>query len=105
MVGIPNPRLGEVVGAFLQLALHSSKPTDEELRDWTREVLGRHKVPAHIFWFGEEGVEDEVPQTGSGKVKKHLLREWGSRVVMEREERMRRGRGERVEREEERARL
>lgn len=101
VVGIPNPRLGEVVGAFLQLAPHSSKPTDEEIQNWTREVLGRHKVPAHIFWFGEEGIENEVPQTGSGKVKKHLLRDWGVRVVRERETRAKR----RVDREDDRPRM
>lgn len=93
-----------MVGAFLQLAPNSAKPTDDELRDWTRKVLGRHKAPTHIFWFGEEGIENEVPQTGSGKVKKHLLRDWGVRVVEERE---RRGKqtSRTVVRGEERARL
>jgi acyl-CoA synthetase (AMP-forming)/AMP-acid ligase II len=89
VVGIPNPRLGEVVGAFLQPSspiLSSAKPTDDELRDWTRKVLGRHKAPAHIFWLGEEGISNEIPQTGSGKIMKHVLREWGGRIVREREE-------------------
>lgn len=62
----------------------SEKVSDEQVREWTRLVLGRHKAPVHVFWFGEEGVDREVPQTGSGKVKKHVLREWGERVVRER---------------------
>ncbi|KFX91561.1 hypothetical protein V490_05835, partial [Pseudogymnoascus sp. VKM F-3557] len=50
------------------------RPSDDDLRTWVRAVLGRHKAPAHIFWFGnaEVGMQ-EVPQTGSGKVKKHVL--------------------------------
>lgn len=68
-------------------------------------MLGRHKAPAHIFWFGEEGVENEVPQTGSGKVKKHVLRDWAVRVVLEREKRGKSLRNVMLQREEERARL
>lgn len=76
-----------MVGAFLQQRTGSGKPNDDQIRDWTRAVLGRHKAPAHIFWFGEEGASREVPQTGSGKVKKHVLREWGERIVRERQSR------------------
>ena len=36
----------------------------------------------HVFWFGDEEVGmDEVPQTGSGKVKKHVLRKVGEEIV------------------------
>lgn len=35
-----------------------------------------------MFWFGDEDVGmDEVPQTGSGKVKKHVLRQVGVEIV------------------------
>jgi acyl-CoA synthetase (AMP-forming)/AMP-acid ligase II len=58
------------------------RPTDEELRIWVREVLGRHKAPVHVFWIGDEEVGlHEVPQTGSGKVKKHVLRDVAIRLV------------------------
>ncbi|KFY77756.1 hypothetical protein V499_02926 [Pseudogymnoascus sp. VKM F-103] len=91
VVGIPHPKYGEVVGAFLLPAPPSSpssssqeeaRPTDDDLRAWVREVLGRHKAPAHIFWFGDaETGMSEVPQTGSGKVKKHVLRDVAGRIV------------------------
>ncbi|KAG9233850.1 hypothetical protein BJ875DRAFT_463155 [Amylocarpus encephaloides] len=88
VVGVRDPKFGEVVGAFLlheRLDASSRKnPSDDELRGWSREVLGRHKAPAHIFWFGEEGVPTEVPQTGSGKVKKPDLRLLAEKVVAER---------------------
>lgn len=93
VVGIPHPKYGEVVGAFLLPAPSPDpsspsplssvvRPTADELRAWVREVLGRHKAPAHIFWFGDaETRMSEVPQTGSGKVKKHLLRDVAGRIV------------------------
>lgn len=61
------------------------KLDDEEIRKWTRVDLGRHKAPTHIFWMGEEGLGWEIPQTGSGKVKKHILREMGEKIVRDRQ--------------------
>ncbi|KAK0106200.1 hypothetical protein ONS96_003844 [Cadophora gregata f. sp. sojae] len=85
VVGIPHPKYGEIVVAFL-LPSHFShwldRPTDEELRGWVRQALGWHKAPVHVFWFGDEEVGmEEVPQTGSGKVKKHVLRKVGEEIV------------------------
>jgi long-chain acyl-CoA synthetase len=81
-------KYGEVVGAFLLPSPQVSdigaleRPTDEDIRAWVGEFLGRHKIPAHIFWFGDDGVGlDEVPQTGSGKVKKHILRAVAQRLA------------------------
>ncbi|KAH8817446.1 hypothetical protein F5884DRAFT_668161 [Xylogone sp. PMI_703] len=88
VVGIRNARYGEVVGAFLQHATAASlKPSDEEIRTWTRQTLGRHKAPQHIFWLGEEGAPIDIPQTGSGKVKKFELRALGEIIVNERDNR------------------
>ncbi|CAG8975234.1 hypothetical protein HYALB_00011934 [Hymenoscyphus albidus] len=88
VVGIPDQKYGEVVAAFLQYtdAPSPSKetPSDEEIRGWTRQVLGRHKAPVYVFWFGKEGAPVEVPQTGSGKVKKPDLRFLGVKIVRER---------------------
>jgi acyl-coenzyme A synthetase/AMP-(fatty) acid ligase len=86
VIGVKHPKYGEVVGAFLLPSkspeTSSVRPTDDELRDWVRGALGRHKAPSHVFWFGDEAVQmNEMPQTGSGKVKKHLLRDAAQRVV------------------------
>jgi len=69
VIGISNPKYGQVVGAFLQRS-GQRRLGDDEVRAWVRERLGRHKAPLHVFWLGEEGVPGEVPLTGSGKVKK-----------------------------------
>ncbi|KAI9651351.1 hypothetical protein NHQ30_001392 [Ciborinia camelliae] len=87
VVGIPDPKYGEVVGAFLDTQEDSTtdrKISDEEVRDWTRKELGWHKAPHHVFWFGEEGLKMGTPKTGSGKVKKFELRNEGARIVKER---------------------
>ncbi|KAE9981897.1 putative NRPS-like protein biosynthetic cluster [Venturia inaequalis] len=75
VVGVKHARFGEVVGAFLQRKEGVERPSDEEIRKWTAQTLGRHKCPAHVFWFGEDGVLGEVPLTGSGKVQKFVLRD------------------------------
>ena len=31
--------------------------------------------------MGEEGVDAELPKTASGKVQKHILREWAKELV------------------------
>lgn len=85
MIGITDPKYGEVVGAFIKLAPGAGRPTDDELRAWTRETLGRHKAPQYVFVFGEEGASGTVPVTGSGKVRKVELREMAMAVLAERQ--------------------
>ena len=81
VVGVPDERYGEVVAAFVLLLGRGRRPREEELREWTRMTLGRHKAPVHFFYFGEEGVEKDVPVTGSGKVRKGELRDVAVRVL------------------------
>lgn len=82
VVGIHDEKYGEVVGAFVRLApAAKSRPRDEEIRAWAIEKLGRHKAPKHIFWVGAEEAVVNFPQTGSGKIQKHLLRDIGNRLV------------------------
>lgn len=83
VIGIPDAKYGEVVGAFIAVAAgyEDKKPSVEELRNWTRETLGRHKAPQYVFVFGEEGVDRTVPVTGSGKVRKVDLRKIAAGVL------------------------
>jgi len=85
VIGIPDAKYGEVVGAFIAVASGATRPTDDELRTWTRETLGRHKAPQHVFVFGEEGASSTVPVTGSGKVRKVELREMATAVLAQRQ--------------------
>lgn len=75
VIGVKHARYGEVVGAFLQCKEGAEKPSDEAVRKWTAQTLGRHKCPKHVFWIGVDGVIAQVPLTGSGKIQKFLLRE------------------------------
>ncbi|KAJ5758407.1 AMP-dependent synthetase/ligase [Penicillium odoratum] len=84
VVAIPDQKYGEVVGAFIQLSAGKTRPSDEDLRAWTRETLGRHKAPQYVFVFGEDGVPSTVPITGSGKVRKVELRQMAMEALSQR---------------------
>ncbi|KAF2276887.1 acetyl-CoA synthetase-like protein [Westerdykella ornata] len=83
VVGISHPKYVEVPVAFLQFAEGvpaDRKPGLEEVKAWVRKVLGRHKAPTHVFWLGED-CSAEVPLTGSGKIKKFVLRGWAEELL------------------------
>src|SRR5258707_9433349 len=75
VVGLPDPKWGEVVAAFIRPA-PGSKIEKEELHNYLREHLAPHKTPRH--WF----VLDTMPLTGSGKIQKFKLREQWSKGEM-----------------------
>lgn len=82
VIGVPNTHYGEVVGAFVVIENGQKCPSSEELRDWTREKLGRHKAPRHVFVFGlDSRLPRDIPQTGSGKVQKQILRNLAKDLV------------------------
>jgi fatty-acyl-CoA synthase len=69
VVGLPDERFGEIVGAFIRDADPHNPASDAELRDYCREHLSPQKTPKvwrHV---------DAFPLTGSGKVQKFVLRE------------------------------
>ncbi|KAF9774648.1 hypothetical protein IL306_007318 [Fusarium sp. DS 682] len=72
---------GEVVAAFLQSCSHEKRPSDIEIRDWVLKDLSPVKVPAFIFWLGHQGVDAELPKTGSGKYQKHIIRNYANQLV------------------------
>jgi fatty-acyl-CoA synthase len=75
VVGLPDPKWGEVVAAFIRPA-PGGKIEKEELHNYLREHLAPHKTPRH--WF----VLDAMPLTGSGKIQKFRLREQWSKGEM-----------------------
>ncbi|KAJ4295554.1 hypothetical protein N0V90_007567 [Kalmusia sp. IMI 367209] len=82
VVGVSHPKYVEVPVAFLQLEEGAEKPDLEEVKKWVRAVLGRHKAPTKVFWLGLD-CEADVPLTGSGKVKKFVLRDRAERLLKE----------------------
>ena len=68
VVGLPDDKYGEAVGAFVRPAAGAA--VDEaELFAYARERLAPHKTPKH--WI----TVDEFPLTGSGKIQKYVLRQ------------------------------
>lgn len=62
VVGAPDPRLGEVPFAVVQLRPYSVSPTEAELVALTRSRLSPQMTPVRIL------ILDELPRTGSMKV-------------------------------------
>ncbi|KAK4038053.1 hypothetical protein C8A01DRAFT_48284 [Parachaetomium inaequale] len=84
VVGLKDAHYGEVVGAFLEVdAGHGQqqRPGVEEVREWVRRELGKHKAPTHVFWLGVDGVPSTVPLTGSGKVRKFEMAQLGNKLL------------------------
>ncbi|MDA8148682.1 MAG: AMP-binding protein [Actinomycetota bacterium] len=70
VVGVPDPRMGEVGCAWVVPA-EDAKLDGEELVEYCRASLARFKVPAYVLFCSPA----ELPLTGSGKVQKFLLAE------------------------------
>jgi acyl-CoA synthetase (AMP-forming)/AMP-acid ligase II len=68
VVGVPHPKLGEDVQAFLLLRSGQSA-TPEEVRDFCEGKLADYKIPRRVC------IVDELPRGPLGKVLKSVLRE------------------------------
>ncbi len=74
VVGVPDPKYGEVVGAFIK-RFDGSTITESDVQEFTRARLARYKCPKYVFFV------DEYPLTASGKVQKYKLREMAAEAV------------------------
>jgi fatty-acyl-CoA synthase len=68
VAGVPSPKYGEQVGAFIILK-DGATLQEEEIRDYCRGQISRYKIPKYIFFM------DEYPMTASGKIQKYKLRD------------------------------
>ena len=66
--GLPDERLGEIVGAAVVLR-EGQQLTADELRDYLTQHLASFKIPVHI-WFHSE----QLPRIASGKIFKRQLK-------------------------------
>ncbi|AQQ08520.1 Long-chain-fatty-acid--CoA ligase [Sedimentisphaera cyanobacteriorum] len=73
VVGVPNEKYGEEVGAFVILE-EGSDAKPEDIRDFAKTKIARYKSPKHIF------IVDEFPMTASGKIQKYKLREMAAEL-------------------------
>ena len=76
VAAIPSKKYGEEVGAFIILK-DGAKLTPEEVQDFCRGKISRHKIPKYIFFV------KEFPMTGSGKIQKYKLKDVGLLMLEE----------------------
>jgi fatty-acyl-CoA synthase len=76
VAGVPSPKYGEEVGAFIKkrpgVELH-----EEDVIDFCRGKISRYKIPKYIFFV------DDFPMTASGKIQKYKLRELSLELLRE----------------------
>jgi fatty-acyl-CoA synthase len=68
VVGVPDPRMGEELCAWIHLAPGESC-NEEEIQNFCRGRIARYKIPRYVRFV--EG----FPLTASGKVQKFVIRE------------------------------
>jgi fatty-acyl-CoA synthase len=74
VVGIPDEKYGEIIGAFI-IKEEGSQLTSEDVRDYAVNKIARYKVPKHIFFV------QEFPLTASGKIMKFKLRDQAVEIL------------------------
>ena len=74
VVGIPDEKYGEVVGAFV-IPREGVSLSENELREYCKDRIAFYKTPKHFF------IVDEFPLTASGKIQKFKLREQAKKLV------------------------
>lgn len=76
VAGIPSPKYGEQVGAFIKLKEGMSL-AEEDVKEYCRGQIARFKIPKYIFFV------TEYPMTASGKIQKYKLKEVGLQLLKE----------------------
>jgi fatty-acyl-CoA synthase len=68
VIGIPDKQYGEEIAASVILKEGESM-TEEELREYTRSHMAKHKTPRYVFF------DTEFPMNAAGKILKYKMRE------------------------------
>jgi fatty-acyl-CoA synthase len=68
VVGVPDPKFGEEVAAWIKLR-EGQTASEAEIREYCKGRLAHFKIPKYIRFV------DEYPMTVTGKVQKYLIRE------------------------------
>ncbi|MBC7266624.1 MAG: AMP-binding protein [Anaerosomatales bacterium] len=74
VVGVPDAKYGEVVGAFIKKA-PGADITEEDVQEYARARIARYKAPKYVFFV------EEFPMTASGKIQKYKLREMAKEML------------------------
>ncbi len=69
VIGVPNPRVGEEVKAFIVLKPeHKGKVSKEAIREWAKQEMAAYKYPREIEF------RNELPKSVVGKILRRELR-------------------------------
>lgn len=68
VVGVPSPKYGEQIGAFIKLK-EGKELAQEDVKEYCRGQIARFKIPKYIFFI------DGFPMTASGKIQKYKLKQ------------------------------
>jgi fatty-acyl-CoA synthase len=79
VVGVPNRKYGETVGAFIRLKQNAAL-TEQDVKDYCRGRISRYKIPQHVAFV------DRYPMTASGKIQKYKLVEMSRQMFPPEEE-------------------
>jgi fatty-acyl-CoA synthase len=74
VVGVPDQKYGEVVGAFIRRKA-GSELSEGDVREYSLARMARYKCPKYVFFV------DSYPITASGKVQKYKLRELAREAI------------------------
>jgi fatty-acyl-CoA synthase len=69
VIGVPDPRYGEELCAWVKLK-EGASATEEEIRAYCRGQIATYKIPRYVLFV------DAFPMTVTGKIQKFILREW-----------------------------
>ena len=74
--GVPDPRLGEELCAWIRLDAKAERAVNgEDVRNFCKGNIAHFKIPRHIVFV------EEFPKTGSGKIQKFKMREESIRIL------------------------
>jgi fatty-acyl-CoA synthase len=73
VVGLPDPKYGEVVAAWV-VPRAGATVLPDQVRAHCKGQIAHYKAPQYVE------IVDQLPRTVTGKVRKHVLKEWGIRT-------------------------
>ena len=74
VVGVPDAKYGEVVGAFVRKSA-GADITESDVQEYARARMARYKAPKYVFFV------DDLPMTASGKIQKFKLRDMAKELL------------------------
>lgn len=80
VVGIPDEKLGEIVGAFIRVKPGFESMTEDQVRAFAIPRIARYKVPKRVFFV------DDFPMNPAKKVQKYKLRELACELIAQQEQ-------------------